>query len=131
MSPGSELDPIAFIPRPDFEKCCLEIELLFVDRSRTTDTVRVQAAFELHERANVLAIMNVEIKHVPLVEIAVHERLLAPVVVSDLFPNLASFAAHGQEPVIPTGPQTNIFDGVPKLLPQSRVREKTPVIILA
>src|SRR5882672_7404265 len=75
--------------------------------------------------------MYVKIKHVPFVEIAVHERLLAPIVVSDLFPNLASFATHGQEPIIPTGPQTNIFDGVPKLLPLSRISEKTPIIVLA
>src|ERR1700740_1560389 len=64
VSPGSELDPVAFIPCSDFEKCCLEIELFFVDRSRTTDTVRIQTAFDLHERANVFAIMNVEIEHV-------------------------------------------------------------------
>src|SRR5260370_6997756 len=131
MSPGSALDPVAFIPHSDFEKCCLKIELLFVDRSRTTDSVRIQAAFELDERPNVLAVMNVEIKHVPFIEIGVHETLLAPVVVSDLFPNLASFATHGQEPVIPTWPQTNVFDGVPKLLPLSRISEKTPVIVLA
>src|SRR5216683_809864 len=131
MSPDSELDPVAFIPYSDFEKCCLEIELLFVDRPRTTDAVRIQTALELDKRPNVLAVMNVEIKHVPFIEIGVHERLLAPVVVSDLFPNLTSFAAHGQEPVIPTGPQTNIFDGVPKLLPLSRIGEKTPVIVLA
>src|SRR5258707_2689878 len=131
VSPGSELDPVVFIPRSDFKKCCLEIELFFVDRSRTTDTVRIQTAFELDERANVLAVMNVEIKHVAFVEIAVHERLLAPVVISDLLPNLASFATDGQEPIIPTGPQTNIFDGVPKLLPLSRISEKTPVIIFA
>src|SRR6266446_888714 len=131
MSPGSDLDPVAFIPRSDFEKCCLEIELFFVDRSRTTGSIGVQAAFEFNERANVLAVLNVEIKHVPFVEIGVHERLLAPVVVSDLFPNLASFAPHGQEPIISIGPQTNIFDGVPKLLPLSRVCEKTPVIVLA
>src|SRR4029077_6088837 len=37
MSPGSELDPVAFIPRSYFEKCCLEIEFFFVDRPRTTD----------------------------------------------------------------------------------------------
>jgi len=43
----------------------------------------------------VLAIVDVEIKHVPFVEIAIHEGLLTPVVVSYLFPNLASFAAHG------------------------------------
>src|ERR1700688_73560 len=102
MSPGSDLDPVVFIPSSDFEKCGLKIELLFVDGSRTTDTVRIQTAFELDERPNVFAIMNVEVKHVPFVEIAVHERLLAPVVVSDLFPNLASFATDGQEPIIPT-----------------------------
>src|SRR5258708_22838351 len=51
MSPDSELDPVAFIPRSrsDLEKCCLEIELFFVDRSRTTDSVRIQTAFELDE----------------------------------------------------------------------------------
>src|SRR5277367_6324138 len=91
---GSELDPAVFIPCSDFEKCCLEIELFFVDRPRTTDAVRVQTALELDQGANVLAVMNVEIKHVPFIEAGVHERLLAPVVVSDLFPNLASFAAH-------------------------------------
>src|SRR5216684_7631034 len=131
MSAGSELDPFAFIPCSDFEKCRLEVEFFFVDWSRTTDTVRIQTAFELDERPNVLAVMNVEIKHVPFIEIGVNERLLAPVVVSDLFPNLASFAAHGKEPVIPTSPQANIFDGVPKPLPFSRISEKTPVVVLA
>src|SRR6266436_61538 len=125
------LNPLPFISCSDFEKCRLEIQLLFVDRSRSTDTIRIETAFEFHERANLLAVMNVEIEHVPFVEIGVHESLLAPVVVSDLFPNLASFAAHGQEPVIPIGPQTNVFDGVPELLPLSRRSEKTPVIVLA
>src|SRR6266705_933210 len=96
VSPGSELDPVTFIPHSDFEKCGLEIQFLFVDRPRTTDAVRIQTSFELDERPNVLAVMNFEIKHVPFIEIGVHERLLAPVVVSDLFPNLASFATHGQ-----------------------------------
>src|SRR5712672_1917613 len=131
VSPGSELDPVAFIPCSDFEKCYLEIEFFFVDRSRTTDAIRIETTFEFHERANVLAIMKIEIKHVPFIEIAVHERLLAPVVVSDLFPNLASFAAHGQEPIIPTGSQANIFDGVPKLLPLNRISEKTPIVVFA
>src|SRR5216684_1444872 len=91
----SHLNPLPFISCSDFEKCCLEIPLLFVDRSRSTDAIRIEATFEFDERANMLAVMNVEIDHVPFVEIGVHERLLAPVVVSDLFPNLASFAAHG------------------------------------
>jgi hypothetical protein len=29
VSPGPELDPVAFISRSDFEECCLEIELFF------------------------------------------------------------------------------------------------------
>src|SRR6266704_2819427 len=91
VSAGSELDPVAFIPRSDFKESALEIQPLFVDRSRATDAIGIQSAFELHERANVFAVMNVEIKHVAFVEIGVHERLLAPVVVSNLFPNLASF----------------------------------------
>src|SRR5882757_8815774 len=95
LSAGSELDPVPIISRSDFEKCGLEIQFLFVDRPRAADAVRIQPAFKLHERADVLAVVNVEMKHVPLVEIAVHERLLAPIVVSNLFPNFASFAAHG------------------------------------
>src|SRR5258708_7346942 len=95
VSASSELDPVPIISRSDFEKCGLEIQFFFVDRPRAADAVRIQTAFQLHERANVVAVVKVKIKHVPLVEIAVHERLLAPVVVSNLFPNLASFAAHG------------------------------------
>src|SRR6266478_3090843 len=131
MPADSHLNPLPFISCSDFEECRLEIQLLFVDRSWSTDAIRIETTFEFHERANVIAVMNVEIKHVPFVEIGVHERLLAPVVVSDLFPNLASFAAHGKEPVIPVRAQTNVFDGVPKLLPLSRISEKTPVIVLA
>jgi hypothetical protein len=58
-----------------------------------TATIRIQTAFELNERPEVLAVMSIEIEHVPFIEIAIHEGLLAPVVVSDLLPNLASFAA--------------------------------------
>src|SRR5216684_1968688 len=95
VSAGPELNPVPIISRSDFDECGLEIQFLFVDRPRAADAVRIQPAFQLHERANVLAVVNVKIKHVPLVEIAVHERLLAPVVISNLFPNLASFAPHG------------------------------------
>src|ERR1700722_2848572 len=75
--------------------------------------------------------MNVEVEHVPFVQIGVHEGLLAPIVVSDLLPHLTSFAADGQGPIVTIGPETNVFDGVPELLPLRRVRKKTPVIILA
>src|SRR5258707_2180915 len=94
LSAGSELDPVPLISRSDFDECGLEVQFLFVDWPRAADAVRIQPAFQFHERAHVLAVVNVEIKHVPLVEIAVHERLLTPVVVSDLFPHLTSFTAH-------------------------------------
>ena len=45
VSAGSELDPVPIITRSDFEKCGLEIQLLFVDRSRAADAVRIQTAF--------------------------------------------------------------------------------------
>src|SRR5258705_6674618 len=70
-------------------------------------------------------------KHVSLVEEAVGERLLSPVVVFDPLPRPASFATHGQEPVVPPLAQTNVFDGVPELLPLVLVREKPPVIVFA
>src|SRR5712664_3861634 len=44
VSPSSELDPVPLIPRCDFEECGLEIQLLFVDGSRATYTVRIQTA---------------------------------------------------------------------------------------
>src|SRR5713226_2821777 len=45
LSAGSELDPVPIISRSEFEKCGLEIQLLFVDRPRAADTVRIQTAF--------------------------------------------------------------------------------------
>src|SRR6266702_6229332 len=64
VSADSELDPVAFIPRSDFEECCLEIDLFFVDRPGPTDAVRIQTALELDEGTNVLSVMNVDIKNV-------------------------------------------------------------------
>src|SRR6267154_1830686 len=68
MSAGPELDPVPIISRSDFEECGLEIQLLFVDWPRAADAVRIQPAFQLHKRAHVLAVVNVNVKHVPLVE---------------------------------------------------------------
>jgi hypothetical protein len=79
----------------------------------------------------VLAVMNVEIKHVPLIETAVHERLSAPVVVSDLFPDVACLTADGEEPVVPARSQTYVFNRVPKILSLSRIGKKTPIVVLA
>src|ERR1700756_1253031 len=77
------------------------------------------------------AVVNVKVKHVTFVEVAVHERLLAPVVVANLFPNFASFAAHGEEPDIPSGAQRNVFDGIPKILSFRVIGKETPVVVFA
>src|SRR6201987_2439339 len=76
------------------------------------------------------AIMQVEIGHVSLVEVSVHVGLLAPVVVSDLLPDLAGFAADGHVPIIGALAERDIFDGVPEVLPEAFVAQKTPVLIL-
>src|ERR1700757_1573907 len=76
------------------------------------------------------AIMQVEIGHVPLIEVPVPIRRLAPVVVSDLLPDLAGFASHGHVPVIGALAERDVFDGVPEVLPEASVAQKTPVLIL-
>src|SRR5689334_15054073 len=45
LSADPELDPVPIVSRCDFEKCGLEIQLLFVDRPRAADAVRIQTAF--------------------------------------------------------------------------------------
>src|SRR6201996_6245129 len=77
-----------------------------------------------------LAIVQVEVGHVPFIEVPVPIRRLAPVVVSDLLPDLAGFAAHGHVPVIGALAERDIFDGVPEVLPKASVAQKTPVLIL-
>src|ERR1700748_2485209 len=77
-----------------------------------------------------LAVMQVEIGHVPFIEVPVPIRRLAPVVVSDLLPDLAGFAADGHVPVIGALAERDVFDRVPEVLPESSVAQKTPVLIL-
>jgi hypothetical protein len=77
------------------------------------------------------AIMQVEIGHVPFIEIPVPIRRMAPVVVSDLLPDLAGFAAYGHVPIIGALAERDIFDGVPKVHPEASVAQKTPILILS
>src|SRR5246127_883654 len=113
----------------ELQKTCLKAELLFVDRPWAADPVRIDAALQFHERPHMFSIMQIKMEHVPFIKIAIHKWLLAPVVVPDLPPNLASFASHRQEPIIPTRAQTNVFDGVPELLPLGRIGKKAPIVV--
>jgi len=94
-SPGSELDQFRSSPVPTSRNAVWKSNFFSSIGLGPPDTVRIQTAFELDERPNVPAIVDVEIKHVPFVEIAIHEALLTPVVIAYLFPNLASFAPQG------------------------------------
>src|ERR1700743_1251391 len=76
------------------------------------------------------AIMQIEIGHVSLVEVPIPIRRLAPVVVSDLLPDFAGFAAHGHVPVIGALAQRDVLDRVPEVLPEAPVAQETPVLIL-
>jgi hypothetical protein len=75
--------------------------------------------------------MNIEIEHVPLIEIGIPKRLLSPIVVSNLFPDLTGFAANGHEPIVAPLPEADIFERVPEILTVGRISKKTPVLVLA
>ena len=89
VSADSDFDPGPIVPGSEFDECRLKIQLLFVDRSRAARAAGIQTAFQFHERPNVLAVVSVNMKHVSLVEEAVGERLLPPVIVFDPFPRPA------------------------------------------
>jgi hypothetical protein len=46
------------------------------------------------------SIVDITVQHVPFVEIAIHIGLLAPIIVSDLLPHLASFTADSHIPIL-------------------------------
>jgi len=73
--------------------------------------------------------MDIDVRHVPLEEESVLDRLLAPVVIPyplKGFPNLASDA---QVPVVPMIPEADVLDGIPEILPEGGVPEKAPVLV--
>src|SRR5882757_8148245 len=77
-----------------------------------------------------LGIVQVEIGHVPFIEIPVPIRRLAPIVVSDLLPDLADFTADGHVRIIDALAERDVFDRVPEVLAEASVAQKTPVLIL-
>src|SRR5712675_345051 len=99
---------------------CLEIKLLFVYRSWTAGPEGVQPTLQLEEGTNVTSIMKVEGKHVPFVQVPVHVRLLAPVVVSNLFPNLSGFSANRHIPIAAVS-KWNVFKWIPKIPPETSI----------
>src|SRR5437773_2626967 len=70
-------DPVTTSGGAGFQKTCLKIEFLFVDRPWTAATVGVKSTLQLQKRANVFAEVKVQREHVPLVQVSVVKGLLS------------------------------------------------------
>src|SRR5882724_8857810 len=122
-------DPVTGSGGTQFQKRRLKIEFLFVYRTWTALTEGVQPTLELKERANAFAEVKVQRERVPLIEVPVHEGLLTPVVVSDLLPDLTSFSADRQVPIIRVFAESNVFDLIPRIPSETRVAQKAPILV--
>src|SRR5580704_14268156 len=77
------------------------------------------------------AIMRVHTQHIALKKEAIPEWLLSPVVVAGLLPHFSRLSAERQIPIGGVATQRDVFNGVPEVLPEVFVAQKTPVLILA
>ena len=74
-------------------------------------------------------IMQIGIEHVSLIQIPVHDGRLSPVVVPNLFPGLACFAAEGYKPILVGLAQRNVFNWVPEVAVQILIVKKAPIFV--
>jgi len=56
---------------------------------------------------------------------------LTPVIVSDLFPDLSRLSSNREVPIVRAVSQRNVFDRVPEVLPEIRIPQKAPILVLA
>src|SRR5262249_16615462 len=113
----------------EFQETCLEIEFLFVDGPGTGETKRVDPTLQFEKRADVLAVMKIEVRHVPLVEVPIHERLLSPIVIAYLLPHVSDLATDCHVPIFSVAAQRDVFDRIPEILTKARIAQKGPVLI--
>jgi hypothetical protein len=73
--------------------------------------------------------MDIDVRHVPLEEESVLDRLLAPVVIPDSLKGFPNLASKTQVPVVPMIPEADVLDGIPEILTESGVPEKAPVLV--
>jgi hypothetical protein len=64
--------------------------------------------------------MKIEGKHVALVQVPIHVRLLAPVVVANLFPHESGFSADCDVPIAGIS-KWNVFEWIPKVPPETSI----------
>src|SRR5580704_2170332 len=77
------------------------------------------------------SIVSVKRKHVSFVQIPVHVRLLSPIVVADLLPDLSSLTSDGEIPTVRAVSQRDVLDRIPEVLPKSPIAQEGPVIVVA
>ena len=70
----------------------------------------------------------IRMEHVPFQEKRVHVRLLAPVVIANVFKRFSDLAANRQIR-FPARSQGNELDGVPNVPAQGYVLQKTPILV--
>src|SRR6516164_5110169 len=75
--------------------------------------------------------VHINIEHVSFIEISVGVRLLTPIVVANLFPDLSDFAADRYKPVLFATAKWDVFDRVPKVPAESCVAQQAPVFVFS
>jgi len=70
------------------------------------------------------AVMNIGMRHIPLEEESVLDRLLAPVIVADPLPGFSNLASNACLPVIDVVPKPYVFDRIPKVCRRAGFRRK-------
>src|SRR6266702_2309668 len=83
----------------------------------------------LKECPDMGSVMKFVIGHVSLIQIPVHDGRPPPVVVPNLFPGLACFAAEGREPIFVRLPQGNVLDWIPEVAAQILIAKEAPVFV--
>jgi hypothetical protein len=125
---GSEGDPVLFSSGANVEERGVKVESLLIDWSGTTVAERLNSAFQLNKCTEVLAVMNIEVRHVPLEKEEVLDRC-HPLIVPDPLRGLPSLTSDVQVPVVAIAPQAYVFDRIPKVLPEARVAQEAPVLV--
>src|ERR1700722_8364908 len=114
--------------RREVEECILEIQLLLIDWPRAAYSERLKTALELNKSSKMLAIVRVDAQHITLKKEVIPEWLLPPVVVACLLPHFSRFSTERQIPIGGIATQRDVFDGVPEVLPEASIAQKTPVL---
>jgi hypothetical protein len=74
--------------------------------------------------------MDIEVKHVSLIEICIHDGGQAPIVIADLLPYFPPLSSDTHVPVM-CASEGDVLDGIPNIVPLGGISKKTPVVVFA